>query len=379
MKKYIYFIFLLFSAMAAKAQKPQFLIVAERSGDYIGEIKVELFPTIAPLHVANFSNLVADKFYDSTAFHRVIPGFMIQGGDPNSRSGPKNTWGIGNPSQPTVNAEFSAVSHQRGILSAARKADINSATSQFFICVAPAAHLDENYSIYGRVYEGMDIVDNIVASPRDANDNPLEKIEMFISYIGENTDIPAAPNLLSPANNTQDIISTSRTLSWSSVPGALLYSVEVSVMPDFSTLFFKKSLRTTSVSVQGLEGSTTYYWRVIANNGGYVSETSNVFNFSTKMYVGIEEVNNSPFILCQNIPNPFNSNTTIKYRLSIAGTITLKIFDLIGNEIAILEEGNKEQGEHEIVFDGSGLPNGIYYYQLETGNRKEMKKMAIFR
>ena len=103
----------------------------------------------APFHVANFDSLVNVHFYDSTAFHRVIPGFMIQGGDPNSRSGPIATWGFGDPSQPTVNAEFSAARHLRGIVSAARDADKNSANSQFFICVADAACLKGEYSVYG--------------------------------------------------------------------------------------------------------------------------------------------------------------------------------------------------------------------------------------
>src|SRR5438128_7898727 len=100
--------------------KPQYQIEVHRADTVMGKIIVEMFPAIAPNSVRNWDSLVSIHFYDSTAFHRVIPGFMIQGGDPNSRSGPRSTWGYGDPDQATVDAEFSAVSHLRGILSAAR-------------------------------------------------------------------------------------------------------------------------------------------------------------------------------------------------------------------------------------------------------------------
>ncbi len=169
------------TAVAALAENPKYRISVTRGGTPLGDIVVELFQDVAPQHVHNFDSLVSIGFYDGTAFHRVIPGFMIQGGDPNSRSGPRDTWGYGAAGQTTVPAEFSTISHKRGILSAARvSGNINSATSQFFICVAPATHLDGQYSVYGEVVEGMDIVDVIVQSPRDARDNPNEKVEMAI-------------------------------------------------------------------------------------------------------------------------------------------------------------------------------------------------------
>ena len=114
--------------------KPHYLIDTYRAGIKIGTIEVEMYPSIAPKHVRNFDSLVSARFYDTTAFHRVIPGFVIQGGDPNSRHGPKSTWGMGNPNQTDIPAEFNPISHQRGVLSAARSTDPNSANSQFFIC-----------------------------------------------------------------------------------------------------------------------------------------------------------------------------------------------------------------------------------------------------
>lgn len=162
------------------SQRPQYVISVTQGGKALGDIVIELFPDVAPKHVHNFDSLVSIKFYDGTAFHRVIPGFMIQGGDPNSKSKPRGTWGMGDPSQTRVPAEFNSTSHERGILSAARSNDPNSAASQFFICVGKADWLDGQYSAFGKVLSGMEVVDKVVNAQRDENNNPLEKIEMKI-------------------------------------------------------------------------------------------------------------------------------------------------------------------------------------------------------
>jgi len=138
----------------------------------LGDIVLKFHPETAPKHVENFKKLARSGFYDGTKFHRVIPGFMIQGGDPNSKSDERHRHGTGGPGY-QVNAEFNATKHVRGILSAARSSDPNSAGSQFFIMVASAPSLDRQYSAYGEVIEGMDIVDKIVNLPKDGRDNPL--------------------------------------------------------------------------------------------------------------------------------------------------------------------------------------------------------------
>ena len=140
----------------------------------LGDIVVELLEDKAPKHAASFKKLAQDGFYDGTRFHRVIPGFMVQGGDPNSKSPNRASHGTGGPGY-KVPAEFNDTLHERGILSAARSSDPNSAGSQFFLMVARAPHLDGQYSAFGRVVEGMDVVDKIVALKRDRNDNPLEE------------------------------------------------------------------------------------------------------------------------------------------------------------------------------------------------------------
>ncbi len=139
-----------------------------------GDIIVEFLEDKAPKHVESFKKLAREGFYDGTRFHRVIPGFMIQGGDPNSKSSNRATHGTGGPGY-KIPAEFNDVKHERGILSAARSSDPNSAGSQFFLMVANSPHLDGQYSAFGRVAEGMDVVDKIVALKRDRADNPLEE------------------------------------------------------------------------------------------------------------------------------------------------------------------------------------------------------------
>ena len=131
-----------------------------------GTMKLKLFPKIAPKHCTNFKKLANSGFYDGTKFHRIIPGFMIQGGDINSRDNDGDNDGFGGPGW-TVDAEFSDRPHLRGTLSMARSADPNSAGSQFFICVADAPHLDGKYTVFGEVIDKVHIVDHIVNTPSE--------------------------------------------------------------------------------------------------------------------------------------------------------------------------------------------------------------------
>lgn len=164
-----------------------YIIEVKVEGKSIGKINISLWPDLAPKTVHNFDSLVVAGLYDGTAFHRVIPGFVIQGGDPNSKDKPKNTWGMGDPTQTRVPAEFSNVPHERGILSMARSQDPNSASSQFFICVADVPSLNGKYAVFGKVTSGMDIVDKIVNTKTDENDNPLEKQVMYITKVTKKT------------------------------------------------------------------------------------------------------------------------------------------------------------------------------------------------
>jgi peptidyl-prolyl cis-trans isomerase B (cyclophilin B) len=149
----------------------------------LGEIEIKLFPDKAPKHVENFIKLAKSGFYNGTIFHRVIPGFMIQGGDPNTKDlNKKELYGMGGPGH-SVKAEFNDVPHKRGIVSMARSNDPDSAGSQFFIVVEDSPFLDGKYTAFGQVVKGLGVADKIVNQPRDGRDNPTERIEMTVTVV----------------------------------------------------------------------------------------------------------------------------------------------------------------------------------------------------
>ena len=147
-----------------------------------GKIEIELYPEFAPETVKNFESLVTAGFYDGLTFHRVIPGFMIQGGDPLGN-------GMGG-SEKKIKGEFKAngfskntLKHERGVISMARAFDPNSASSQFFIMHANAPHLDGSYAAFGKVISGIEVVDEIASIPTDYSDRPKIAIRIKKAYI----------------------------------------------------------------------------------------------------------------------------------------------------------------------------------------------------
>ena len=154
------------------------IIFEMENGD---KMKIELYPDIAPISAENFEKLVKEGFYDGLIFHRVIPGFMIQGGDPEGT-------GMGGPGY-HIKGEFAAngfkndLKHTRGVLSMARSMMPDSAGSQFFIMHADAPHLDGNYAAFGKVVEGMETVDKIASVRTDYNDRPLEEQKIKRAYV----------------------------------------------------------------------------------------------------------------------------------------------------------------------------------------------------
>ena len=154
----------------------------------MGNMTIELFPKDAPLHVANFKKLVYNKYYDGLLFHRVIPNFMIQGGDPNTRTDKKDTYGQGGPGY-TIPAEIK-LKHEKGSLAAARLGDAQnpkreSSGSQFYIVTGEASHLDGQYTVYGKVIKGIEVADKIQNVKRDASDDPIEKVVIKKIYFAK--------------------------------------------------------------------------------------------------------------------------------------------------------------------------------------------------
>ena len=148
-----------------------------------GDIEVEFLPELAPKHVENFIKLAKSGFYNGTIFHRVIPGFMIQGGDPNTKDSlKKETYGQGGPGY-AIKQEFNDMPHKRGIVSMARAQDPDTAGSQFFIVVEDSRFLDNKYTVFGKVTKGIGVADKIVNVTRDERDNPRERVEMTVTIV----------------------------------------------------------------------------------------------------------------------------------------------------------------------------------------------------
>ncbi len=166
--------------MSETSDKTRATIRVTSKGESLGDIVLRFFSDVAPGHVKNFTKLAKDGFYNGTTFHRVIPGFMIQGGDPNSKNPDRASHGMGGPGY-RVKAEFNSRPHKRGTLSMARSNDPDSAGSQFFICVADSNFLDWQYTVFGEVASGMEVADKVVNMKRDGRDNPLERVEMTVT------------------------------------------------------------------------------------------------------------------------------------------------------------------------------------------------------
>ena len=171
-----------------------------------GDMVIEFYSEVAPMHVESFTTLAKENYFDGTTFHRVIPGFVIQGGDPNSKDDDRMNDGTGgragkyfgigrenDPSTWTIPAEFNDSLHIKGTLSMARSQNPNSGSSQFFICHAPTPQLNGKYTVFGQVIKGLDVIDTIVNvdRPNKANssyngpdgDNPFEKVEMTVKIV----------------------------------------------------------------------------------------------------------------------------------------------------------------------------------------------------
>ena len=192
MKKIITLIMIGSIIMTSCEKQPDVAVVSTRYGDMV----LEFYPEVAEKHVDSFLTHARNGYFNETTFHRVIPGFVIQGGDPNSKSDDRsihgmgghaaNFYGIGQEDDSNswmLPAEFNSRPHLTGSLSMARSQSPNSAGSQFFICAGPTPQLDNQYTVFGQVVKGLDVIQKIVNSPRDRRDNPKDKVEMNVSVM----------------------------------------------------------------------------------------------------------------------------------------------------------------------------------------------------
>jgi peptidyl-prolyl cis-trans isomerase B (cyclophilin B) len=215
----------------ALAQSDDKLAVLETN---LGTIVIEFFPEDAPNHVDNFIGLTESGFYDGVFFHRIIPGFMIQGGDPNTIAGDPSTWGTGGPTT-SIDAEFNTIKHNRGIVSMARSADPNSGGSQFFIVHADSNFLDEQYTVFGRIvtdesFETLDKIASVETSSQDRPQNP-EQVKITkattvsrseISNLLQLDEPERTKSTITPSTGNQKFESTEHEISITVPEGWLL-------------------------------------------------------------------------------------------------------------------------------------------------------------
>ena len=200
------------------------LVVLETN---LGNIVIEFFPEDAPNHVDNFIRLTESGFYDGTIFHRIIPGFMIQGGDPNTIDGDPNTWGIGGPSE-RVDAEFNTIKHNRGIVSMARSADPNSGGSQFFIVHKDSNTLDGQYSVFGRIVteESFQTLDKI-ASVETTGTQPVdvEQVKLVKATVVSHSDVTNLLELAEPERTQSNVTQSTGNQKFESIEHEISLSV----------------------------------------------------------------------------------------------------------------------------------------------------------
>ena len=209
----------------AFAQSDEKLVVLETN---LGIITIEFFPNDAPNHVENFISLTESGFYDETIFHRIIPGFMIQGGDPNTINGDPSTWGTGGPDQ-KIDEEFNSIKHNRGIVSMARSSDPNSAGSQFFIVHKDSNSLDGQYTVFGRIVteESFQTLDKITAVEIGTSDRPVipDEVKITKAITVNRSEISNLLELNKPERTESDIIQPTGNQKFRSVEHEIEFSV----------------------------------------------------------------------------------------------------------------------------------------------------------
>ncbi len=193
---------------------------------------------------------------------------------------------------------------------------------------------------------------------------------------------PTAPTLVAPSDGATGV-ATNPTLSWNASTGATSYRLQVSTSSTFSTTVYDRSgITGTSQQVAGLANNTLYYWRVNATNAGGTSSYSSTWSFTTTGATSVKQVGSeipTTYALYQNYPNPFNPSTTIRFSLPYRSHITLKVFDLLGREVASLANEELDFGEHSIMFSGNELSSGVYFYRLTTPTFSQTKQLQIVR
>ncbi|MGB2868654.1 MAG: T9SS type A sorting domain-containing protein [Bacteroidota bacterium] len=200
------------------------------------------------------------------------------------------------------------------------------------------------------------------------------------SYTTSSTAAPGTPTLSSPADNATNQ-SRTLTLSWGSVSSTTAYRLQVSTDSLFTSTFFNDTSATTSKQAAGMAASTKYFWRVNASNAGGAGFWSVVRRFTTTAATGVEEAQGLPkeYALHQNFPNPFNPTTVVSFQLPVDSYVRLRIFDILGNEIAALVDQRQPAGSYQVHWTASGISSGMYFLRMEAGSFVDVKKLVLMK
>jgi hypothetical protein len=229
---------------------------------------------------------------------------------------------------------------------------------------------------YNVVYFGIGLEQ---INEQEIRDTLMQRIINFNGV--EPLQLPSVPNLIAPANF--DVIDSSSTLFvWEESQSQVsTYWFELDTTDQFTTAYINTSVADTTFLYSNLQYDKNYWWRVKAYNGAGWSEFSDVWTFTTETPVSVDDEQLTPrvFSLDQNYPNPFNPSTIITYSVPQESPVTIKIFDLIGQEIAVLVDDVKEPGFYSVTFDALGLSSGVYIYQMRAGDFSSVKKMSFLK
>ena len=323
----------------------------------MGDFKAELREDLVPITAYNFRDLVNDEFYDGFIFHRVMADFMIQDGDPNGN-------GTGGPGY-TIPDEFHPeLTHVRGVVSMANTGNPNTGGSQYFITVVPTSWLNNVHAIFGHIIEGMDVVDAISVVPTNASNRPIDPV--IIDSI----------RVLTPPIDAFIPASTRNTVDMGHIEVFLMDS-------DDLTLEYQWYVN------DELQTETSSLFTNIFSEDGYIEVkcvVSGDYDYDYELVWQYEVINNDEMEdeialpgLVRNYPNPFNPQTTIVYSVEQAGNTKLAVYNIKGQLVEELVNGNIEVGEHQLVWDASELTSGVYLLRYQNGNSEESSKLLLMK
>ncbi|MDP8323151.1 MAG: peptidylprolyl isomerase [Candidatus Stygibacter australis] len=323
----------------------------------MGVFKAELREDLVPITAYNFRDLANAEFYDGCIFHRVIADFMIQDGDPTGT-------GMGGPGYNIPDEFHPELVHDRGVVSMANTGNPNTGGSQYFITVVPTSWLNNVHAIFGHIIEGMDVVDAISVVPTNANNRPIDPV--IIDSI----------RVLTPPIDSFTPVSTRNDADMGHIEVFLMSSNDFTLEYQW---YVNEELQTETSFIFTYTFSEAGYFEVkCVASGDYEYDYELIWQYNvTNNDNDLDEIAANGNL--NNYPNPFNPQTTIIYNVEQSGNVKLAVYNLKGQLVEILEEGRKQPGNYQIVWDAYDQPSGIYLINLINEHSVTTKKLILLK